>query len=146
MNTAINEAAIAGGADGATGANTNNAKEAFEELYSCPKCDKVNRYYRKEYDWVQLAVLPLTAVWKIQDGELNDFGNKLCEKASSLMCIINVRYPIVDEITTLLGMCRQRGAVGRDKCRKIGAPSMDLVSMTECDIASIGGPECNRHA
>ena len=62
MNTVINEAAIAGGADGAAGANTNDVDEAFEELYSCPKCDKLNRYYKKEYDWVQLAVLPWTVV------------------------------------------------------------------------------------
>ena len=78
MNTAINEAAIVGGADGAAGANTNNIDEAFKELNSCPECDKLNRYHKKESDWVQLAVLPLTAAWNIRDGELNDFGNTLC--------------------------------------------------------------------
>ena len=69
MNTAINEAAA--------GENANDVNEAFEELYSCPECDKLNGYYKKESDWAQLAVLPSTAVWKIQDGELKDFGNKL---------------------------------------------------------------------
>ena len=102
MNTAINKATIAGGADSAARANANNVDEAFEELHSCPECDELNRYHKKELDWVQLAVLPLTAVWKIQDGELNDFGNKLCEKASLLVRVINLRYPIVDKITTLL--------------------------------------------
>ena len=102
MNTAINEAAIASGADGAAGANANDVDGAFEELYSCPECDELNRYYRKESDWVQLAVLPLTAVWKIQDGELKDFGNKLWEKASLLVHFSNLRYPVVGKITTLV--------------------------------------------
>ena len=102
MNTSTNEAAIAGGANGAAGANANDVNKVFEELHSCPECDELNRYHKKEYDWVQLAVLPLTVVWKIQDGEFNNFGNKLWEKASSLVHVINLRYPIVDEITTLL--------------------------------------------
>ena len=102
MNTALNKAAIVGGTNGAAGANANNVDESFEELNSCPECDELNRYHKKESDWVQLAVLPLTAAWKIQDGELNNFGNKLREKASLLVRGINFRYPIVDEITTLL--------------------------------------------
>ena len=93
MNTALNKAAIVDGANGVAGANANNVDEYFEEVNSCPECDELNRYHKKESDWVQLAVLPLTAVWKIQDGELKDFGNKLWEKASPLVHAINLRYP-----------------------------------------------------
>ena len=91
MNTAINAASIAGGADGAAGANTNNVDEAFEELQFCPECDELNRYHKKESDWVQLAVLSLTAVWKSQDRELKDYGNKLWEKALLLVHFVNLR-------------------------------------------------------
>ena len=61
----------------------------------------MNRYYKKESDWVQLTVLPWTAVWEIQDGELKDCGTKLWEKALSLVHFINLNYPVVDEIMTL---------------------------------------------
>ena len=64
MNTALNKAAIVGGTNGAAGTNTNNVNEVFKELYSYPDCDELNRYYKKESDWVQLTVLPSTAVLK----------------------------------------------------------------------------------
>ena len=102
MNTAINEAVIANGADGSSGANANGVNEAFKELYSCQECDELNRYYKKESNWVQLAVLPSTVVRKIQDGEIKDFGNKLLQKALLLVHFINLCYPVVDKITTLL--------------------------------------------
>ena len=102
MNTTINEAAITSGANVAAGANANDVNEAFEELYSCSKCDKFNRYYTKESNWVHLAVLPPTAVWEINDEELKDFGNKLWDKASSLAYFINLRFLVVNDITTRL--------------------------------------------
>ena len=135
MTTAINKPAIVGGANGAAGANANNVDEVSKETIFCPECDKLKRYHKKELDWVQLPALPLTAAWKIQDGELHTFGNKLCEKTLLLVRVTNLRYPIVYE-----------GAVRQDKCRKSGAPSMDLVSISECDIASIRRPKYNHQA
>jgi hypothetical protein len=101
MNTTINKAAIAGCADGTAGTNAEVRVNAAEigglrktarDLQD--ECDDLKRYHKKEHDWVQLAVLPWTAVWEFQDGELKDFGNKLWEKVSMLV------YTILIIVTT----------------------------------------------